>query len=75
MHYSRLRLWIGYFIFFKFTLVSFSSLQILNSVVDKFYWWDSRNKTLIAPYEEKIETTTICVLFWETNISLRIYQT
>ena len=28
-------------------------LQILNSVLDKFYCWDSRNETLIAHYEEK----------------------
>ena len=52
-----------------------NTLQILNSLVDKSCWWDSRNKTLIAHYEEKIETTTSCLLFWENDVSLRSHVT
>ena len=54
--------------------ICIDTLQILNSLVDKFYCWDSRNETFIAHYQEKIRNHhKVCLilkkLFLTSNIS------
>ena len=50
-----------------------STLQIPNSLGDKFSQWDSQNETLITHYEKKNRDHVKCFLFWENHVSLRIY--
>ena len=49
------------------------TLQIPNSLGDKFSQWDSQNETLITHYEKKKTDHAKCFLFWENHVSLRIY--
>ena len=74
------------FLFFKFTyldcnnsvsrlfLVSFQdALQVLNSLLDKFYCWDFRNETLITHYEEKIrDHHKLCLILRNWYLTLNI---
>ena len=46
-----------------------SSLQIPNSLGDKFSHWDSQNETLITHYEKKKTETTLNVSYFEKIMS------
>ena len=50
-----------------------STLQIPNSLGDKFAQLYSQNETLITHYENKNRDHAKCFLFWENHVSLRIY--
>ena len=50
-----------------------STLQIPNSLGDKFSQWDSQNETLITHYEKKNRDHAKYFLFWENHASLTIY--
>ena len=50
-----------------------TTLQIPDSLEDKFSHWDSQNESLISHYEKKNRSHAKCFLFWENHVSLRIY--
>ena len=50
-----------------------STLQIRNSLGDKFSHSDSQNKIFITHYKKKNRNHAKCFLFWETHVSLIIY--
>ena len=49
------------------------TLQIPNSLGDKFSYWDSQNEALITHYEKKNRNHAKCFLFWKNHVSLRRY--
>ena len=51
-----------------------STLQIPNSLGDKFSQWDSQNETLITHYEKNAKWDHArCFSFWENHVLLRLY--
>ena len=50
-----------------------TTLQIPDSLEDKFSHWDPQNQSLISHYEKKNRNHAKCFLFWENHVSLRIY--
>ena len=51
-----------------------STLQIPNSLGDKFSHWDSQNETLITHYEKNAKWDHAkCFSLWEYHVLLRIY--
>ena len=50
-----------------------ATLQISNSLGDKFSQWDSQNEILITHDEKKNRDHAKCFLFWGNHVSLRIY--
>ena len=46
-----------------------ATLQISNSLGDKFSQWDSQNETLITHYEKKKTETTLNVSYFEKIMS------
>ena len=51
----------------------FITMQIPNSLGEKFSQWDCQNETIITHYEKKNRDHAKCFLFWENHVSLRIY--
>ena len=51
------------------------TLQIPNSLGDKFSHSDSQNETFITHYEKKNRNHDKFFLFWENHVSMRIYLT
>ena len=50
-----------------------ATLQISNSLGDKFSQWDSQNEIIITHDEKKNRDHAKCFLFWGNHVSLRIY--